>query len=199
MRVLLRCASLLAIVCAAHLAQSADDGSEVSRGAEPIDAIWKVRGITFRYDSPSTFYYCDTLQRRVADIMLAVGASEQMDVKAKCSVGPLINSTTIRIVVGIPIEATRENLIAETTFDSRTMLIAEARNWTLATPETVHRFRAVPTDVSFNTFAASDCDLLEAISTQVFPQLGIETKQALNCGGAQPLINLTVRALKPVQ
>ncbi len=195
MRVLACSAALLTGLCL-HSYASADD-VPLER-SDPIDAIWKVRGITFRYESPSTYYYCDTLQRRVTEIMLQVGANELMHVKAKCTVGPLINNTAIRIVVGVPVEATRENLIRETTHSSRTVLIAEARNWTLATPETVHRFRAVPTDVSFANLAPSDCELLQAMSTQVFPRLGIVPKRTLVCSGAQPAVNLVVRTLKAV-
>lgn len=190
-------ASVVLLSAIVACSSASADGIPTDNG-QPIDAIWKVRSVTFRFGSPTTYYYCDTLQRRVAEILLQVGANELMDVKAKCSVGPLINTTTIRVVVGVPVEATRANLVAETTFDRRTVLIAEARNWTLATPETVHRFRAVHTDVSFANMAPSDCELLKAMSTQVFPQLGIELKNALVCTGAQPAINLTVRALKAI-
>lgn len=183
-------------VLAAPCAPADDATTTVVR---PIDAIWKVRSVTFRYSSPNTYYYCDTLHRRVTDIMLAVGASEVMNVKVKCSVDSLINNATVRIVAGIPIEATHENLVRETTFDARTALIAEARNWTLATPETVHRFRAEHKDVSFANFASSDCDLLHAMSEQVFPRLGIEIKHTPNCSGASPLPNLTVSVLKSVE
>jgi len=163
-----------------------------------VDAIWKVRSVSFRYFSPTTYYLCDTLRQRVADIMLEVGASELMHVQPKCMGSGWVNDTTIRIVVGIPIEATRENLVRETTFDARTQLIAQARNWTLATPETVHRFRAVKTDVSFVRAQPSDCELLQAMSEQVFPRLGIQVNRKLQCSGSLPLGTLSVTTLKPI-
>jgi len=163
-----------------------------------VDAIWKVRSVSFRYFSPTTYYVCDTLRQRVADIMLEVGASELMYVQPKCMGSGFINDTSIRLVVGIPIEATRENLVRETTFDSRTQLIAQARNWTLATPETVHRFRAVMTDVSFSRVQPSDCELLQAMSEQVFPRLGIQVNNKLQCSGSLPLGTLSVTTLKPI-
>ncbi|HKE95697.1 MAG TPA: hypothetical protein VKB34_15385, partial [Povalibacter sp.] len=110
----------------------------VAENAQPdldqaVDAIWRVRSVSFHFQSPTSYYYCDILQQRVADIMLAVGAGEQMDVKARCAVGSLINDTTIRVVAGVPIEATTENVRTETTFDTHTALIAQTRNWTLPT------------------------------------------------------------------
>lgn len=163
-----------------------------------VDAIWKVRSVTFRYFSPTKYYYCDTLQKRVATILIAVGASGTMHVDAQCASSTLINDTHIRVVVGVPIEATQENVRAETTFDTRTVLIAQARNWKLATPETVRRFRAIRRDVSLSNLGASDCDLLRAMSEQVFPQLGIRVRSAPSCAGAVTLASVTADALMPL-
>lgn len=174
---------------------------------DAVDAIWRVRSVNFHFQSPTTYYYCDILQQRVADIMRAVGAGPQMDVKARCAVGALINDTTIRIVAGVPIEATAENVKAETTFDTRTQLIAQGRNWKLPTPETVRRFRAVRTDVSFARteqlhLTPSDCDLLQAMSEQVFPAFGIRAKapQLYCTPGSSPLTRpgLVVDTLMPL-
>jgi hypothetical protein len=173
---------------------------------QAVDAIWRVRSVTFHFQSPTTFYYCDILQQRVADIMRAVGAGEPMDVRAKCSVGALINDTSIRIVAGLPVEATEANVAAETTFDTRTELVAQTRNWKLPTPETVRRFRAMRTEVSFARLerlhlSPSDCDLLAAMSEQVFPTFGIATKAAIYCTpGSRPLgrPGLVVEALMPI-
>lgn len=171
-----------------------------------VDAIWRVRSVTFHFQSPTTFYYCDILQQRVADIMRAVGAADPMDVRAKCSVGALINDTSVRIVAGLPVEATEENVEAETTFDTRTELVAQTRNWKLPTPETVRRFRAVRTEVSFARLerlhlSPNDCDLLVAMGEQVFPTFGITTKAAIYCmPGSRPLgrPGLVVEALMPI-
>lgn len=173
---------------------------------EPVDAIWRVRSSTLHFKSPTTYYYCDILQQRVADIMRAVGAGDPMDVRAKCSVGSLINDTSIRIVAGLPVEATDANVRTETTFDTRTVLAAQVRNWTLPTPTTVRRFRAIRTAVSFARLQTlhltpSDCDLLALMSEQVFPQFGIRTTTPLYCTtGSRPLARpgLVVEALLPI-
>jgi hypothetical protein len=173
---------------------------------QAVDAIWRVRSVSFHFQSPTTYYYCDILQQRVIDIMRAVGAGEQMDVKARCAVGSLINDTTIRVVAGVPIEATAENVNAETTFDTHTRLIAQGRNWQLPTPTTVRRFRAVRTDVSFARMeqlhlTPSDCDLLQAMSEHVFPAFDIRPRGTLYCTpGSRPLTQpgLTVVSLMPI-
>jgi hypothetical protein len=170
----------------------------LDQGNEPIDAIWMVRSVTFNYHSPTTYFYCDTLQRRVAEIMKTVGANDLMDVRVNCSVGALINHTQIRIVAGVPLEATPENVLAETTHDTRTQMIAKAHEWKLATPTSVHRFRAEWREISFSNAPNSDCDLLMAMSQQVFPRLGIQPKRALQCVDSSPDGVLKVDALVAV-
>jgi hypothetical protein len=173
---------------------------------QAVDAIWRVRSVTFHFQSPNTYYYCDILQQRVADIMRAVGAGDPMDVRAKCAVGSLINDTSIRVVAGVPVEATDAHVEAETTFNTRTQLVAQTRNWTLPTPTTVRRFRASRTDVSFARMerlhlTPSDCDLLQAMSEHVFPTFDIRAKDPLYCTpGSRPLTRpgLVVEALMPI-
>ena len=174
--------------------------------AQAVDAIWRVRSTTLHFQSPHTYYYCDILQQRVADIMRAVGAGDPMDVRAKCAVGSLINDTSIRIVAGLPVEATDANVRAETSFDTRTELVAQTRNWKLPTPQTVRRFRALRTEISFARLdrlhlSPSDCDLLAAMSEQVFPEYGVRTTVPLYCTpGSSPLARpgLVVETLMPV-
>ena len=171
---------MLTLLVAAATAHAAAGAATVDLD-KAVDAIWRVRSITFHFQSPTTYYYCDILQQRVVDIMRAVGAGQRMDVKARCSVGSLINDTTIRIVAGVPIEATTENVLAETTFSTETELIARSHNWELPTPTTVRRFRAIRTEISFARLAdlhltPNDCDLLQAMSDQVFPKLDIRSR-----------------------
>jgi hypothetical protein len=173
---------------------------------QAVDAIWRVRSVTLHFQSPTTYYYCDILQQRVSDIMRAVGAGDPMSVQARCSVGALLNDTSVRIVAGVPIEATEANVQAETTFDSHTELVAQTRNWKLPTPTSVRRFRAIRTELSFARvdlhLSPSDCDLLQGMSEQVFPSFGIRTVMPLYCTpGSRPLSRpgLVVEALMPVK
>jgi hypothetical protein len=204
---LTRCTGFLVLAFALLLSTTSSWASAADEPLDDaVDAIWRVRSVTFQFTSPSTYYYCDILQQRVADIMRAVGAGDPMDVKAKCSMGTLINDTTIRIVAGLPIEATDAHVKTETTFNTHTQLVAQTRNWTLPTETTVRRFRALRTEVSFARLdqlhlTPSDCELLQAMSERVFPKFNVRAKNALYCTtGSQPIARpgLVVEALLPM-
>lgn len=192
---------LLAAACAA----SSTTAGTLEDIDNAVDAIWRVRSVTLHFNSPTTYYYCDILQQRVSDILRTVGAGDPMSVQAKCSVGSLINDTSVQIVAGLPVEASPENVTAETTFDTRTELVAQTRNWKLPTPTSVRRFRAVRTELSFAQvdlhLSPNDCDLLQAMSQQVFPTFNIRTLTPLSCTmGSQPVARpgMVVDALLPL-
>lgn len=174
---------------------------------DAVDAIWRVHAIDFHFKSPTTYYYCDTLQEKISSILRVVGASDPMNIRARCSSGSLINDTNVRVVVGVPVEATPENVRIETTFDTRMELIARTRNWQLPTPITIRRFRATWTTVSFWRMeklhlTPDDCDLLRDMSEQIFPELAIRvSKDQFYCTpGSKPLgrPRLEVQALIPL-
>jgi hypothetical protein len=167
---------------------------EVAGLNEAVDAIWHVHAIDLHFKSPTTYYYCDILQEKISSILRMVGAGDPMNIRARCSSGALINDTSVRVVVGVPVEATPENVQIETTFDTRMELVARTRNWQLPTPTTIRRFRAAWTTVSFSRMdrlhlTPEDCDLLRDMSEQVFPQLGIRiSKDQFYCTpGSTPL------------
>jgi len=193
----------LVTVCCAERA-SAQEGVDLNQA---VDAIWRVKAVDLHFMSPTAYYYCDTLQEKVGSILRVVGASERMSIKARCSSGTLINDTSIRIVIGFPIEATAENVRIETTFDARMQLVARTRNWPLPTPTTIRRFRAAWTTVSFWRsdklhLTPEDCDLLHDMSEQIFPLLAIRiARDQFYCTpGSMPLgrPRLEVEALLPL-
>lgn len=49
---------------------------------EPVPAVWKEQKLTFHYDSSFNIYTCSALRGRVADLMRAVGARDDVRVKA---------------------------------------------------------------------------------------------------------------------
>lgn len=182
----------------------AQEGVELS---EAVDAIWRVHAIDLHFKSPTTYYYCDTLQEKISSILRMVGAADPMNIRARCSSGALINDTSVRVVVGVPVEATPENVRIETTFDSHMTLVARMRNWQLPTPTTIRRFRAAWTTVSFSRMerlhlTSEDCDLLRDMNEQIFPRLAIHVaKNQFYCtSGSTPLgrPRLEVKALIPL-
>ena len=198
-------AMLATILTICGIGHSAAQEEAVFDGA--VDAIWHVYAIDLHFKSPTAYYYCDTLQDRVRSILRMVGAADPMKIRARCSSGALINDTSVRVVVGAPIEATPENVRVETTFDAHMALVARMRNWQLPTPTTIRRFRAAWTTVSFARMerlhlTPEDCDLLRDMSEQIFPQLAIQVaKDQFYCTpGSVPLgrPRLEVKALIPL-
>jgi hypothetical protein len=57
---------------------------------EPITAVYKAQEISFQYRSSNRFYPCHELERRVAVILLSVGARDDIEVKARNCDGLLI-------------------------------------------------------------------------------------------------------------
>jgi hypothetical protein len=50
---------------------------------EPITAVYKAQEVTFHYRSSSQFYPCHELQPRIANILLAIGARDDIDVDVR--------------------------------------------------------------------------------------------------------------------
>lgn len=61
-------------------AEQAPAGEEATN-QEVKPAVWRVREVRFGYNSSNTFYPCNSLQRRVESILLAVGAREDLEVR----------------------------------------------------------------------------------------------------------------------
>jgi hypothetical protein len=53
-------------------------------GQETKVAVWKVREVSFTYSSSKAIYACSSLQMRVKNILLAVGAREDLQVRVNC-------------------------------------------------------------------------------------------------------------------
>ena len=63
---------------------------------EPITAVYKAHELSFQYRSARQFYPCHELQRRVANILLAIGARDDIDVNvSNCDAYLLQEDTTI--------------------------------------------------------------------------------------------------------
>lgn len=58
--------------------------------SKPITAVFKAQDVSFQYRSSRQFYSCHELQNRVANILLAVGARDDIKVSARNCDGSLI-------------------------------------------------------------------------------------------------------------
>jgi hypothetical protein len=194
-----------ALVCAllGAAAVRADDESSPS---ETIDAIWHIERIDFSYHSTTVRYECSALQRRIAEILHAVGAHARIGVELTCRSGELTRHAGAQITLAVPVEATAENLAAATAFDTRDELVARVRNEQLPSANDIERFPATWRTVALTrtpplSLGPADCDLLRAMRDHVFPLLRVRVvSSGLNCGGGsdtriQPKIH--VNALMP--
>lgn len=71
---------------------------------EPVPAVWQPRKLSFSYSSATTIFSCSALARRVASILRAVGARDDIQVRTSgCSesVPPSPTGVSDRVSVGI--------------------------------------------------------------------------------------------------
>jgi hypothetical protein len=171
-----------------------------------VEAIWRIQRVEFMYNSRDVYYSCDALQYKIGAILRAVGAHHRgVRVELRC-MGRFVNHASGRVTVAVPAQATEENVIAATTFDAQTQLLARMRKVPLPTPADIERFPASWQSVSLSRqrglkLESGDCDLLQALRRQVFPTMPIHiVSEGLHCGlgagGMRP--KLDVMALKPV-
>jgi hypothetical protein len=145
--------------------------------ATAVYAIWHAHDVQFEYSSTTTHYNCHELGHRVAAILRALGAREGMTVQAQCS-ADLSRYGKLDVKVAMPVEATPANLERATTFDAKEQLAARVRKQTLPTATDIERFPAARQQVVLTKDRSldiqyTDCDLLQGMRRQVFPQLDI--------------------------
>jgi hypothetical protein len=182
----------------------ADD--EQAPPGETIDAIWHIERIDFTYQSTSVRYECGALQRRIAEILHAVGANARIAVELTCVSGELAKHAGAHVTLAMPVAATAENVRAATDFDTRDELVARVRHEQLPTANDIARFPASWRTVALTrspplSLSPTDCDLLRTMRDEVFPRLRVRVvSSGLNCGSGsitriQPRIH--VNALLP--
>lgn len=175
----------------------------------PTMAIWKLQRIEFNYRSVNVYYACESLQRKVASILTALGARKDVTVDISCRGGGLTNDAATLITLATPIEATVENVTAATTYSSETELVARLKNVQLPTATDLARFPTEWRTVELNrnmrlNLGPGDCELLQGLVQQVLPHLSMRVaKQRLNCstgspGRARPVLHVAALMPSPV-
>ncbi len=173
-----------------------------------ISAVWKVHQLELAYESPNISYDCDSLQKRVKQILHAVGAYPKMVVETThCKRKEQVRRTDIRVSLAMPAEATDENMRTAAEFDVNQEIVARMRATPLP-PSDVKVFPAAWRTVTLSNGApaklvAGDCDLVRALRDQVFPQINVRViGSGMNCGAGpdtriQP--KMRVHALMPTR
>ncbi len=173
---------------------------------EHVDAIWHVQQMRFRFHSGRTNYACDALQRKVADILRALGARQDIAVDCGCFRGELVHDASIQVTLATPVPATDENVRRATTFDSREELLARLQGTELPTAADLERFPAMWSRIALQRHRRarvdqSDCDLLRALAEQVLPRMSVRIeKHRFNCAsfGSSLPPRVEVAALLPI-
>lgn len=177
-----------------------------SRAAGEIDAFWNVEQLHFNFRSYRTRYACGALERKVANILRAVGARADVVVQTGCVSRQFMNDVVVSVKVAVPLSASEENITRSTTFDARERLIARVRNISLPTAADVELFSARWQRISLGRHRlvkldTGDCDLLFAMNEQLFPKMSVRLhRNSLNCSMSATRLRprFEVTALVPV-
>lgn len=148
----------------------------------PVQAIWHIQKMHFRFRSSRTSYACDALERKVAGILRALGAREDIDVDSGCFRGQFVSGAIVQVTLASPVPATDENVRRATTFDGRDELVARLYGMELPTAADIERFSARWRRISLQRdrlarLEQADCDLLLAMHKQVFPKLAVRVDE----------------------
>lgn len=169
-----------------------------------IEAIWRVQHINLRYQSFTTRYSCQALERKVTDILQAIGAHVRLVIDSGCAGAQLTSSARLSLAVASPVTATPENVARATMHDGRTQLVARVRNISLPQAADLERFPAQWQDVRLTSqhrrLTSADCDLIAALNEQVFPHLTVRLHQrSFSCPSAASRVrpHIVVTALRP--
>jgi hypothetical protein len=170
--------------------------SAVARSPQPISnealqvvaAVWKVQSLSFAYNGYATVYSCDSLREKVRDILQVLGARDTLRIRS-LGCADMVTHGRMEITLESPVEATPENVQALTTYDSTQKLVARVRNERLDRAEELPRFPATWKTVSMRDkplrLGPSDCELLEQLRRDVFPQMSIRIERdRLHCSVA---------------
>jgi hypothetical protein len=192
------------VVGVAALLSCAFAAAETSPDAG-VDAVWKPQRLAFEYRGYSTLYNCRSLKLKLHDILLSIGAREDLRVSSyACDEQSSVAS--FEIAFHSPVQATPENVRALTSYDSQDELIARTRGETLPRAEDLPRFPAVWKTVSFARdrelrLQPGDCELMQEVRRQILPRLSVRiVADRIRCSSAFGNIappRLTVSALVP--
>jgi hypothetical protein len=188
MNILSRVLCITAVSLCVTLSSSAVAGpppANPTRALQLVEAVWRVQSLRFAYSGYATVYSCDSLLEKVRDILQVVGARETMRIRSwGCT--DMVNHGFMEITLESPVEATRENVQALTTYDSTQQLVARVRNERLDRAEELPRFPATWKTVSMKDqplkLGPSDCELVEQLRRDVFPRMSIRVdRDRLRC------------------
>jgi len=178
-------------------------GSTEPLGDAPLDAVWKPQRLVFQYRGDSSFYSCHALATKVTNILLSIGARDDVRI-SHYACNEMLGSARFEILFHSPVAATPENIQSLTTHTARDELIARGRGEQLAGAIDLPRFTARWKKVSFASdrrmrLEPADCELVRAVRKQIFAHMSVSIlNDGVRCSPGYGNIgppNLTVAAL----
>lgn len=192
------CVGLFAVAGAAH-AQSADR----------VQAHWQLQGIRFTYTGFTTAYACDSLERKIREVLVTLGAHPSTKVAAVGCVGPHPTRTAfVRIATATPEPVTGDKPGGSKAGEDEP---TDNRAQLLERMQLEDDFGSRSFAAHWKTFrlsenreldlAPGDCELMAQLRDQVLPELGVRiTQESISCIPYQVSITtptLQVSALVP--
>ncbi|HQR49028.1 MAG TPA: hypothetical protein PL152_06810 [Steroidobacteraceae bacterium] len=176
----------------------------------PVMAVWVEQRIHFPYMAFTAYYSCDGLERKVEQVLAAIGARPGFTVTARGCMNPRRGaelSPSVDIVVAMPQAATPETLAAVAKAASTQELAARAGGKPAPAAEATAEFPARLRRIDFRDsptglLQPGDCELMEGMRDWVFKPLGAKivvdrmscVPHTLNIG----IIVLSIDVLEPV-
>lgn len=151
-----------------------------SGGAEDsviVDAVWKPQRITFEYHGYGTYYTCYGLKQRLHSVLTRLGAHENLVIR-EIACDEAMRWARVEIAFLTPVEATRENIDALTSYTTEQLMVARLRGLVLPSAQDLTRFRAEYEEISFARDRAlgltgADCELVQQIRKKIFPTMAV--------------------------
>jgi hypothetical protein len=152
----------------------------------PVVATWKEMQIDFTYIGRTSLYSCESLRTKVARILHAVGARDDLVVRSPGCFGAsdFDPFARVRIKVAVPVVAEQGSLAPDER--SRRELVSRVRGESPSEEELLGQFPASWQTIRFTgrnrdrIVDDGDCELLEQMAYGVFKPLGIEVVRGNN-------------------
>lgn len=173
-----RWAAGAALCMMAMFAQAADEQSTA-----PIEAGWKTQEIRYAYTGFTTAYSCDSAERKVKDILLALGAHAQTRVRAQGCIADqpsrnfffIVTTATPVPLADRPapvVNTSREELLKRLGVASKQLDETFPAQW-----QTISLVSQRKLDIE-----AGDCELLQGLRDFVLPKISVKVLQDdVNC------------------
>lgn len=178
-------------VLAAMLVSPASMGAEKAAPdpTQTVSAVTKTQDIDFYYQSFTTYYSCHSLEDRVRQLLIALGADKDMKVRVtSCFGNEIARFPHVRIQLSSPVEATPEVLAELEKTRSTRELTARVRGEAMVEPTAQYPAYWKPVSLSRGSYRLEpgDCELVDQLKRKVLPKLAVRiVEDGLSCSPNQ--------------